>query len=195
MAVLPIITIPHPTLRQTAERVKLVTPELISFTNSLAETLDKKRNPGGVGLAAPQLNKLWRIFVLNLDLLGSEKSNKRTLQVCINPEILAHSQNRSLGPNPKDATLEGCLSMPGLYGPVPRWQWIDLTFSELVNGKLETRQLRLNDFAARVAQHEYDHLEGILFTDYANEYDLPVYKENKKGELIELEDRSLLNYL
>ncbi len=195
MAVLPIITIPHPTLRQTAELVKLVTPELISFTSSLAETLDKKRNPGGVGLAAPQLNKLWRIFVLNLDLLGSEKSNKRTLQVCINPEILAHSQNRSLGPNPKDATLEGCLSMPGLYGPVPRWQWIDLAFSELINGKLETKQLRLNDFAARVAQHEYDHLEGILFTDYANEYDLPVYKENKKGELIELEDRSLLNYL
>lgn len=195
MAVLPIITIPHPTLRQTAEPVKLVTPEVISFANSLAETLDKKRNPSGVGLAAPQLNKLWRMFALNLDLLGSERSARRTLQICINPEIVAHSQQRSLGPNPKDATLEGCLSMPTLYGPVPRWQWIDLAFSEIIDGKLQTKKLRLNDFAARVAQHEYDHLDGILFTDYANEYDLPVYKENKKGELVELEDRSLLAYL
>ncbi len=195
MAVLPIITVPHPTLRQTAQPVTELTPEVLSFAASLTETLDKKRNPSGVGLAAPQLNKLWRMFALNLDLLGSEKSNRRTLQLCINPEIVAHSQNRSLGPNPKDATLEGCLSMPGLYGPVPRWQWIDLVFSEIKAGKLISRQLRLNDFAARVAQHEHDHLEGILFTDYANEYDLPVYKENKKGDLVELEDRSLLAYL
>jgi peptide deformylase len=94
--------------------------------------------------------------------------------------------------------LEGCLSMPGLYGPVPRWSWIEIEFEDFVSPTslaLKSQKLRFEDFAARVVQHEADHLDGVLFTDYANDYDLPVYQENHKGELVEIEDKSLLAYL
>ncbi|HCC84223.1 MAG TPA: peptide deformylase [Candidatus Pacebacteria bacterium] len=196
MSTLPIIIVPHPTLRLPAKPVMAVTPELQRLVVELAATLDSKRRPSGVGLAAPQVNQLWRIFSLKLDLQNPRRgSGKVTLTTMINPIITKHSLERSLGPDSKNPALEGCLSMPGLYGPVPRWEWIDLEFSELQNGQLISQKLHLVDFPARVAQHEADHLEGILFTDYANEYDLPVYQEDKKGDLIEIEDRSLLAYL
>jgi peptide deformylase len=192
---LPIITIPHPNLRQVAQPVTEATPGLSAFIKELVDTLQKKRNPAGVGLAAPQVNKLWRIFVTKVDPAGRENSRKAALQVFINPTIVAHSPTMTLGQDPENPTLEGCLSMPGLYGPVPRWQWVEVEFETLQRGKLIKQTARYEAFAARVVQHEYDHLEGVLFTDYAIDTDLPVFKEDKKGKLIEIEDRALLAYL
>ena len=118
-----------------------------------------------------------------------------TLAVYINPEIVTHSDQLTLGPDKKHPTLEGCLSIPGLYGPVPRWTEITLSYQELVEEKLIDRTQTFDNFAARVVQHEVDHLNGILFTDYSLQYDLPVYQENKKTDTLDEIDPKALEGL
>jgi peptide deformylase len=65
---------------------------------------------------------------------------------------------------------------------VPRWPWIEVEFQELIQDELVEKKERFEWFAARVMQHEIDHLDGILFTDYSLEYDLPVYQEDPETE-------------
>ena len=176
-----IIEIPHESLRKKAKPVTKVDKKLVKFLRELEETLDKKRNPRGVGLAAPQVDTLLRVFCINLN----------GLTTYINPQITKTSKNKTFGPDPEDPLMEGCLSMPELYGPVPRWEWIETKFQVIEDGELVTRTARLSAFEARVFQHELDHLDGILFTDYALELDLPVYKEYKKNKFQEV-DHELL---
>lgn len=177
-----IITVPHPTLRVTAEAVESVTSELITFINNLEKTLQKTSNPKGVGLAATQVNKKLRIFSLAVE----------GIQTLINPRIVATSPRQTLGKQSDEPTLEGCLSIPKIYGPVPRWEWVELEYQELVGETLVDRSSHFSDFAARVAQHELDHLNGVLFTDYALEYELPVYQENAKTKQLEEIDHTLI---
>ena len=185
---LNIITVPHDTLRQVAPVITAVTPEIIKFTQDLQETLDKKENPKGMGLAAPQVDKLVRAIATKGEMRGQTDGK---LRLFINPKITAHSQHKTFGPNPKDPILEGCLSIPKLYGPVPRWEWITVEF-EVIKGKtLVTQSETFKDMLARVILHEVDHLDGILFTDYSLELDLPVYQDTEDG-LIELKNRTVL---
>ncbi len=177
-----IITVPHPTLRATATEVTEVTPALQKFVADLENTLSSTRNPRGVGLAATQVDKTHRIFALAVD----------AVRTFINPRMVSKSPRQTLGKNADEPVLEGCLSIPKIYGPVPRWEWIDLEYLELVGDELIERAERLDAFAARVAQHELDHLDGILFTDYALEYDMPVYQENAKTKQLEEIDHTLI---
>lgn len=184
-----IITIPHPTLREVAQEVKTVDKKLVQFIAEMEETLAATVKPKGVGLAAPQVDRLKRIFTLNLD--RNEKQD--SLRSLINPVIVQHSAAQNFGPDKEDPYLEGCLSIPGIYGPVPRWEWIEVEFQVIDSDKLVTKNEAFSDFAARVVQHEMDHLDGILFTDYSLEFDLPLYVENKKTKKMEEIDKSLLN--
>lgn len=181
-----IITIPHPTLREKAALVTRVDKKLTDFTTDLETTLLGTFKPKGVGLAAPQVDRLKRIFATNIE------ENDRNLRSFINPVILNHSKNKTFGPDEKDPYLEGCLSIPGLYGPVPRWEWVDLEYQVVSDGQLVTTQEHFEDFAARVAQHELDHLDGVLFTDYSVKFDLPLYKETDDRKKMEEIDKSLL---
>ena len=176
-----IIAIPHETLRKIAKPVEQVDKKFIQLVSDLEETLRTKRNPRGVGLAAPQINTSQRLFCLNVS----------TLQTYINPIITKTSKGKTFGPDPEDPIMEGCLSMPDLYGPVPRFIWIETEFKVLEDGKLVDKKARFESFEARVFQHELDHLDGILFTDYALEYDLPVYKEYTRDKFEEV-DPSIL---
>lgn len=181
-----IITIPHPTLRTQAAPVTKVDRKLQGFLHDLEDTLARKRNPQGVGLAAPQVDVKWRVFVTQLTL--SEGADPK-LRHFINPEIIDKSSEITFGPDKKEPVLEGCLSIPGIYGPVPRHQWIELKYDLIVGNELVSHREKFADFAARVVQHEQDHLNGILFIDYTEQYDLPLYKENKKTDkLYEIED-------
>jgi len=192
-----IITVPHPTLRIPAQPVTKVDKKLKIFVKDLEETLKRKNNPRGVGLAAPQVDIKWRIFVTQLPPINSqhdqsgdrpEADEPTELRVFINPEITEHSEAMTLGPDKKEPILEGCLSVPGIWGPVPRWEWVTLTYQSIVNEELVARTEKFQDFAARVVQHEHDHLNGVLFIDYSLEYELPLYKENPKNEkLYEIE--------
>ncbi len=125
---------------------------------SLAEDMVKHiKNPdnGGVGLAAPQVGVNKRLIVVSLMKTYDDESF-RTIAM-INPTILEHSEEKS-----KD--IEWCLSVPGESGEVERWSWVKVAFLDAEGKKYA---LRLTDLAARIVQHEIDHLDGILFTDKA----------------------------
>lgn len=182
-----IITIPHPTLRETATEITQVDEQLIKFVEELEKTLAESKNPHGVGLAATQVDKLLRVFATNL--------NDQTLHF-INPVIIkACKRKKVLGVDPKDPDLEGCLSMPGLYGPVPRHRWVELEYQTLENGQLHDHKERFDDFHARVIQHELDHLNGVLFTDYSLENDLPVYRQSDDGKRMVEVDKELIKII
>jgi peptide deformylase len=182
-----IITIPHPTLRETAQAVTQADGQLIRFVTELESTLKNSKNPRGVGLAAPQVDKLLRAFATNFS---------DELLHFINPVIVkACKRKKVLGVDKNDPDLEGCLSMPGLYGPVPRHRWVELEFQTLENEQLKNHKKRFDGFLARIIQHELDHLDGILFTDYSLENGLPVYRQSDDGKRLEEIDRELIEII
>jgi peptide deformylase len=189
-----IITVPHPSLRTVADPITVVDKKLKQLLRDLGKTLIETADPPGVGLAAPQVAVKRRLFATYLPE-DESKDSPQHLRVIINPSILDFSDKVIFGPKKDEQRLEGCLSIPHIYGPVPRWQWVEYAFQELVEDELVERRERFADFDARVMQHEYDHLDGILFTDYALKYDLPIFKENPKTEKMEEIDKSVLELL
>ena len=142
----------HPVLRERArplEKSDLRSPLVQTLIDDMIETMHEYT---GVGLAAPQVHAGLRLFVA---LLEVDPDSKTTATVVINPEIVPNSAARQEG-------WEGCLSIPDIRGMVPRFT--DITVKALDrNGR--PFDLRLTKFAARVAQHETDHLDGTLFFD------------------------------
>jgi peptide deformylase len=172
---LNIITVPNPNLRLVSKRVNLLDNNIVQYINDLGEKLVKHADPPGVGLSAIQTNNPVRILLTYLPSVSDPQPPKSErgsqLTVFINPVITNHSKTVTLGPNPKRPILEGCLSIPSLYAPVYRYDWVDVEYESplpTVNRPLSTEPhtLRLTGFSARVFQHEFDHLDGILFTDY-----------------------------
>ena len=142
----------HPVLRQRArplDKSRLRDPFVQKLIDDMFETMDEYH---GVGLAAPQVHEDLRIFVGMLD--GEPGDDSEPLAV-INPEITPVSDEKADG-------REGCLSIPEIYGLVPRFVAITLKALDRTGKPIE---LQLKDFPARVAQHETDHLDGILFLD------------------------------
>ena len=88
------------------------------------------------------------------------------------------SKKLTLGPNPQKPILEGCLSIPRIYGPVYRHQWVKLKYKYTSGVYLvKTTVVKFTHFEARVVQHELDHLNGILFPDRSLKDNLPLYQE------------------
>lgn len=181
--VLPILTVPSQILRTKSQPIAKVDKKVLEFIANLEETLLKKKNPQGVGLSAPQIGKNWRIFSTLLP------KDKPVIQTFINPVIVKVSKKLILG-NEKhklratshEPILEGCLSIPGIYGPVYRHEWIKLKWLVASGQWLVAK---FSGFTARVMQHELDHLDGILFTDRAIAQKLPLY-EDKNGKMLEI---------
>ncbi len=180
-----IVSIPHPTLRKIAATITRVDKKLLQFIDELDKTLAQKDNPRGVGLAAPQVDTSLRIFATFLHPNDNESLPPK-MRTFINPSIVEYSQTLVYGSHPDEPRLEGCLSIPGIYGPVPRAAWVMLEFDEVYGDELRRKQERFSDFAARVVQHESDHLDGVLFIDHTLREGLPLYKENRRKELVEL---------
>jgi len=175
-----IITVPHHTLRQIAKPITTIDKKVLTLLRGLGDTLEKKENPRGVGLAAPQIDELYRVFATFLPASGRREDENPLLRLFINPEVTDHSETLTFGPDPEEPILEGCLSIPSFYGPVPRFEWVEVKFQEVQHGNFITKSERFSEFHARVIQHEYDHLDGRLFIDYSIELDLPLYKERGK---------------
>jgi peptide deformylase len=190
-----ILTVPNPVLRTKSVALAQTTKGLEAHLQNLGETLEKKRNPKGVGLSSPQIGKNWRSFTTLLPDSANNEGGGRPLSpeepthlaIYLNPEILETSKTRTFGPDENDPILEGCLSIPGLYGPVPRWNWVRLQW---LTPAFQKQEKIFYGFFARVIQHEFDHLEGILFTDYIKQLDLPIYKP-QGSKMVEI-DRSIL---
>ncbi len=165
MAVLPIIKIGHPTLRKVAEPVAAFDQELRELAENMIETM---RVNEGIGLAAPQVNVSQRLFVIDLNLIDEELEAK----AYVNPEILASSGSEKFE--------EGCLSIPGIRADVVRPTHIKVRYQTLEG---ETVEEEMEGLLSRVFQHEYDHLEGILFVDLIS----PLQKKLLGTKLQELE--------
>jgi peptide deformylase len=152
MAVRPILRLGHPLLRQVAAPVaELDTPSLRELVQDLLDTM---RANNGAGLAAIQIGVLQRVVVFELDHNPRYPDAEPVpLTVLVNPEIELLGDEREPG-------WEGCLSVPGLRGLVPRYRRLRYRgFDEL--GRPIDRTV--SDFHARVVQHECDHLDGILY--------------------------------
>ncbi|HZU12714.1 MAG TPA: peptide deformylase [Chloroflexota bacterium] len=144
MARREIVTLGHPTLRVKAKKIHRVDESIKALVQDLIDTLEA--TPNGAGLAAPQIGVPLRAIVTLAD---------GTRRVVINPEIVEESEEEVEGE-------EGCLSIPGWYGPV--WRKQKVTVRGLgPSGK--PLKVKTEDFEARVFQHEIDHLDGVLFVD------------------------------
>jgi peptide deformylase len=151
--ILPMYLYGQPVLRKVAAPIEKDYPELKTLTQNMFETMYRA---DGIGLAAPQIGLSIRVIVIDVTVLADEYPELAdSKKVLINPEILEVSG--------KDVSMEeGCLSLPGIHENVTRKDTIHIHYfdenwtehDEVVTGYL-----------ARVMQHEYDHLEGHVFTD------------------------------
>jgi peptide deformylase len=147
-APLRILTYPHPTLRRVSKPLRRVDADL---RKQIGEMFDTMYEAKGIGLAANQVDLPLRLFIVNL---GAERGAGEEL-VFINPVL-------SLPRGGSEEADEGCLSLPGLYGPVVRPRQVRVNAYSL---KGEEIQIDATDMLARCIQHEFDHLDGVLFTD------------------------------
>ncbi|MDR3343629.1 MAG: peptide deformylase [Treponema sp.] len=143
-----IITLGNELLRQKAERIKDINAELVKTAEALIEILHQGK---GVGLAGPQVGLMKRIFVIHVE--GDVP------RVFINPSIVETSQETV-------KYEEGCLSIPNVWAEVIRPRKVRV---QAWNEKRRPFSLEVEGIMARVIQHEYDHLEGILFLDRLSE--------------------------
>ena len=148
-----IITLGNELLRQKAEKIEKFDEEIISISKQMLEILIRDK---GVGVAGPQIGVMKRIFVVHVQ--GDIE------RVFINPSILETSHKT-------EKMEEGCLSVPGVYATVIRSETIKV---QAWNEKGRPFTLETSGLLARVIQHEYDHLEGVLFIDR-----LPEDKRNR----------------
>jgi peptide deformylase len=160
MTVREIVFVPEPVLRKKAKTVTQFDDKLQTLIDDMVETM---RAAPGVGLAAPQVGVLQRVIVVEYyENEADEESEKpeeapKKLYTIVNPEITRASTDKVDG-------IEGCLSVPGFQGDVERYQSITVKGQ---NRRGQRVTLKLNDWTARIFQHEIDHLNGVLFTDLA----------------------------
>jgi len=164
MSILKVARIGHPVLRERGrplEKPDFRNPLVQKLIDDMIETMHEYN---GVGLAAPQVHASLRVFVA---LLEEDPDSKTTTTVVINPEIVPQSATREDG-------WEGCLSIPDIRGMVPRFTDI---LVKALDREGKTIELRLKNFPARVAQHETDHLDGVLFFDRMTSMETLTYLE------------------
>lgn len=171
-----ILITPDPILTQPTIKIEKIDKKVLEFIEEMKKTLESTENPKGVGLAAPQAGKPWWIF-----LAHPNPSSK--IQVFINPEILWHSDELTTGVPKKGSKLEGCLSIPGIWGIVRRYKTVRLRY-QTPDGRKHTRNF--GGFMSAIIQHEMDHLEGKLFPSRVLEQKGKFYKisKNKEGKEI-----------
>lgn len=172
-----IISVPYPTLRTHCEPINSITREVQEEIQDLIDALKGAHDPEGVGLSFPQIGITKRGFATYLE---------KKIRIYLNPEIVDQSEETTLGGTPERPTLEGCLSIPHLYGPVPRAKKIKI--KAIDEHGVEVFKT-FTSFPARVFLHEQDHLDGILFTDYTLKNNLPLYfLDHDQDRFVQVED-------
>lgn len=158
--ILPVVAYGDPVLKKKAKEITSEYPEFEKFMSDMWETM---YNAHGVGLAAPQVGRSIRIFIVDASPFAKDEDQspeqqevlKSFKKAFINPVIIEETGEEW-------AFNEGCLSIPDVREDVYRRENVTIKyFDEDFNEHIET----YNGLAARVIQHEYDHIEGVLFTD------------------------------
>jgi peptide deformylase len=172
--ILPIVAYGHPVLKKKAKDIDLDKVELESLIENMFETMYEA---SGVGLAAPQIGKSIRLFIVDASPFaedeGIEEEERLVLadfkRVFINPEIIKSSGDEW-------DFEEGCLSIPDIREKV--WRESDVVI-RYKDEHMQEKEEHLKGIAARVVQHEYDHINGVLFTDKLN----PLRRRLLRGKL------------
>lgn len=161
MAILKVAQLGNPVLRRVCSAVPLETIQSAEFQQLVDNMIETMREYSGVGLAAAQVHRDVRVFVMEV------ASNRRypgrsdfPLTIVVNPEVSVEGDANEDG-------WEGCLSIPGLRGQVRRFQAITLSAQDR-NGHFF--KLPLSGFPARIVQHEVDHLDGRVFLDRMDDF-------------------------
>lgn len=169
-----IITLPNPHLRQKSTRTHVITDDIrqliTDMTDASIDWENSRPHEISAALAAVQIDQLERVVIIRSDF--EDKENREFIPL-INPEIV-----KAEGPLITD--YEGCLSVNGFYGKVPRFNKVRVKALD-INGN-EVR-IKAEGFLARVLQHEIDHTNGIVFIDHIRDQQDAFYKLNDKGEL------------
>lgn len=169
---LEITKIGEPVLRERAKEVE----DIDSVRELCKNMISTLRTTSGVGIAAPQVGKSLRIFVV--EVKKEQDDIEKMLYVVINPKITYKSQE-------KEEDWEGCLSIPELRGLVPRHKKIKMEYLTIDGeGKEEDFEGKL----ARIMQHEYDHLDGIVYLDRMESMKKLSTVENYKKYEIRIDD-------
>lgn len=148
-----IVHVPNPVLTSPAKIVTSFDKKLTKLIADMQKTLRATRNPKGVGLAAPQIGQPWRVFL-------TRPRESEQIRVFVNAEIISTSNEETDSSKERDGKLEGCLSIPNLWGDVHRAKKITLRFQD-ETGK--SHEETFSGFMAIIIQHETDHLDGVLF--------------------------------
>lgn len=173
-----IIALPNTHLRMRSQKVGLVSEEVKALIQGMKEATldweDSRDHEVGVALAAIQVDRPYRVVVIRNDF---DNKKDRTFAVFINPIITKYE-----GEMVED--YEGCLSVPDVYGKVPRYSKVRIKAQD-ENG----REIRLTaeGFLARIFQHEIDHTNGIVFIDHIKDNPEAFYRLKKDGHLEELD--------
>jgi peptide deformylase len=174
MAVLDIVMEGDPRLRQKAVKIRQVDDSIRTLANDMYETIPAAE---GVAVAAPQIGVSRRLIVIRYTEVDEDDEADEGVDVnyrLANPEVV-----RGYG---SQVGLEGCLSIPGWVGEVPRHESVTVKAIDMENKAV---RIKASGYLARVLQHEIDHLDGILFTDRVED------KETLKFVGTEDDDRDL----
>ncbi|GIM58222.1 peptide deformylase [Capnocytophaga canimorsus] len=172
--ILPIIAYGDPVLRKICADITPDYPNLKTLIDNMFQTMEASH---GVGLAAPQIGLPIRLFVIDAEPFSDDEDlseEERTLlknfrKVFINAKIVEETGE-------KWSFNEGCLSIPGVREDVSRHETLTIEF---LDEHFQPQRLTVGGLAARVIQHEYDHIQGILFTDKLSAFK----KQLLKGKL------------
>lgn len=162
MAILPITLCGDEILRKKSKKVSEANNKVIGLISDMFETM---RNANGIGLAANQVGSNKSIFIV--DISPIEEYEDVSPIVFINPKIVEESEETI-------SFEEGCLSIPDLRAEVIRPEKITIEYQD---ANLKKQTLEADELLARVIQHEYDHLQGILFTDLVDEETKKMFKK------------------
>jgi peptide deformylase len=181
--ILPIVAFGDPVLRKVGKEIDANYPELEKLISNMKETM---YNASGVGLAAPQIGKAIRLFIIDAspfaedeDLSEKERETLKNFnRVFINPKIIKEEGNEWV-------FNEGCLSIPDVREDVFRQPIVTIEYQD---EGFKTHTEVLDGLSARVFQHEYDHIEGILFTDKLSSLKKRIIKKKleniSKGKIV-----------
>lgn len=169
-----IITLPNPHLRQKSTRVHVITDDvkqlITDMTDASIDWEESRPHEISAALAAVQIDRLERVVIIRSDF--DDKTNQEFIPL-INPEIVK-------GEGPMIEDYEGCLSVNGFYGKVPRYGKIRVKALDITGNEV---RIKAEGFLARVLQHEIDHTNGVVFIDHIHDKKDAFYRLNEKGEL------------
>ena len=169
-----IITLPNSHLRQKSAKIHVVTDDVIKLADDMTSAAldweDSRPHEISAALAAVQVDKLERVVIVRADF---DNKSTRKFVTLINPEIVKYE-----GEVVED--FEGCLSVKGFYGKVPRHNKVRVKAISLDGEEI---RIKAEGFLARVLQHEIDHCNGMVFIDHIKDKKDAFYTLDKKGEL------------